>query len=155
MTTDADRLTFQLAYGDCDAVGIAYFAIYYPWMERLYTTWMYSHGIRAGELTERFGVFTVGMQSECRYFAPCRVFDVLSCQLVLDHIGTSSYQLGFDFTRDGEIVTHGRILYACRSIDGTKAPIPAEIRSALESLPVSPHSGAAGSPVAVPARGRR
>jgi acyl-CoA thioesterase FadM len=30
--SDYQPIRFQLSYGDCDTVGIAYFAIYYPWM---------------------------------------------------------------------------------------------------------------------------
>ncbi len=133
------RLQFRLAYGDCDAVGIAYFAMYYPWMERAYTSWLYSHGIRAGEMLEELDVFTVGMRSQCRYYLPVRVFDVLTCQVTRDHIGTTSYQLGFDFLRDDEVVTHGEILFACRDRDGGKAPMPEPLLAALQQLPTPVH----------------
>ncbi len=56
-------LSFQLSYGDCDTAGIAYFAVYYPWMERAYSTWLYSRGIRAGELVDQLGILTVGVHS--------------------------------------------------------------------------------------------
>lgn len=128
------RQRFQLSYGDCDTVGIAYFAIYYPWMERTYSTWMYRNGIRTGELAEQFDIVTVGVHSEATYHQPVRVFDELTCDMVLEHFGTSSYKLGFSFRRDAELVTHGTMTFACRTLDGAKAAIPTTIAETLATL---------------------
>ncbi|MFA1551829.1 acyl-CoA thioesterase [Actinomadura chokoriensis] len=137
MPESSDRITFRLSYGDCDALGIAYFAMFYPWMERTYSGWLYSLGIHSADLIGRFGVYTVGMRSSCRYIRQCEVFDELTCQAVLDHLGTTSYTVGFDFVREGELVAHGEIIFAVRSPDGTKAPIPDGLLDALRSLPMS------------------
>jgi YbgC/YbaW family acyl-CoA thioester hydrolase len=135
--SDYQPLRFQLSYGDCDTVGIAYFAIYYPWMERAYSTWMYSHGIRSGELAEQLGFMTVGVHSECTYKAMVRVFDELTVRLVLDRVGSSSYVVGFDFLRDGEVVTHGAMTFVCRTLEGGKAVIPDELMTILRTLPAA------------------
>jgi YbgC/YbaW family acyl-CoA thioester hydrolase len=137
VTTDEGRLSFQLSYGDCDTVGIAYFAIYYPWMERAYSTWLYANGIRSGELVDQFGVLTVGVHSECTYRAMVRVFDVLTVRLTLDRMGTTSWTVGFDFLRDGEVVTHGTMTFVCRSPEGGKAAIPDKLLEILRSLPAA------------------
>lgn len=128
-------LSFQLSYGDCDTVGIAYFAIYYPWMERAYSTWLFSHGIRSGELAEQFGVQTVGVHSECTYRAMVRVFDVLDIRLTLDRMGTTSWTVGFDFRRGDEVVTHGTMTFVSRSLEGGKAAPPPELLAVLQTLP--------------------
>ncbi|MFC4001265.1 acyl-CoA thioesterase [Prauserella oleivorans] len=130
-----DRLTFQLSYGDCDAVGIAYFAIYYRWMERVYTSWLFSHGLRSGELHDDLGILTVGISSGATYHRPAKVFDELTCQVVLDRIGTSSYTVGYEFTRDGDLVTRGHMAYACRQPDFSKAPVPEKLAAILRTLP--------------------
>lgn len=135
MTADHQGQTFQLSYGDCDTVGIAYFAIFYPWMERTWSTWLYSHGIRSGQMTEDFGVYTVGMQSACEYLAPCHVFDVLRTQLVREHVGTTSFSIGCEFWRGEELVARARLLFACRGLDHAKAPMPDALMTALASLP--------------------
>jgi acyl-CoA thioesterase FadM len=135
MTQHPDRLTFQLAYGDCDTVGIAYFAIYYRWMERVYTTWLYSHGIRSGEMQDQLGILTVGISSGATYLRPARVFDELTCQLVLDRIGSSSYTIGYEFTRGGEPITRGQMTYACRGLEWAKASVPAKFEAVLRTLP--------------------
>jgi YbgC/YbaW family acyl-CoA thioester hydrolase len=128
-------LSFQLSYGDCDTVGIAYFAIYYPWMERAQTLWLYSKGLRSGELVDQLGIITVGVHSECTYKQMVRVFDELTIRIVLDRIGTTSYTLGFDFLRDGEVVTHGTMTFVCRTPEGGKAAIPERLLEVLNSLP--------------------
>lgn len=129
------RLVFQLAYGDCDVVGIAYFAIYYPWMERAYSTWLHAHGIRSGQMLEDLGIVTVGASSGATYTQPARVFDRLACQVVLERLGTSSYTLGFDFTRDGALVTRGQMTFACRSPRWDRTPVPDRLAAILSSLP--------------------
>ncbi|WP_336713863.1 acyl-CoA thioesterase [Arthrobacter sp. USHLN218] len=116
------KLDFQLSYGDCDAVGIAYFAIYYRWMERAYTSWLFGQGIRSGEMQEGLGLVTVGISSGARYLSVARVLDRLTCQVVLDGLGETSYRVGYEITRGGELVTRGRMSYACRNAnDFTKA----------------------------------
>jgi YbgC/YbaW family acyl-CoA thioester hydrolase len=129
------RLAFQLAYGDCDVVGIAYFAIYYRWMERAYTTWLHEHGIRSGEMLEDLGILTVGVSSGANYAQPARVFDRLTCQVVLERLGTSSYTLGFDFTREGAVVTRGHMTFACRDPHWDKTSIPGRLSAILSTLP--------------------
>lgn len=137
MSEASSRLTFRLSYGDCDALGIAYFAMFYPWMERTYSGWLFGHGIHSADLIGKFGVYTVGMRSSCRYLKQCQVFDELTCQAVLDHVGTTSYTVGFDFRRGDELVAHGEIIFAVRTPDGAKAPIPGGLLEVLRSLPPS------------------
>lgn len=130
------KLRFQLAYGDCDVVGIAYFAIYYRWMERCYTNWLYANGIRSGEMIDELGVVTVGLSSSARYLQTVTVFDEIECQAVAERIGSTSYTVGFEFTRKDEVVTRGEMTFAARDPeDFTKAELPARLRAVLERLP--------------------
>ncbi|GGD06622.1 acyl-CoA thioesterase [Nocardioides daphniae] len=130
------RLQFQLAYGDTDTVGIAYFGIYYRWMERCYSTWLYALGIRSGQMAEDLGVVTVGISSGCRYVDTVEVFDEITCQAVAEKIGTSSYAVGFEFTRGDQLVTKGQMVFAVRDPETFgKAPIPERLLKALGELP--------------------
>ncbi|MFD4254407.1 acyl-CoA thioesterase [Amycolatopsis thermoflava] len=130
------RLAFQLAYGDTDTVGIAYFDIYYRWMERCYSTWLYSLGVRSGQMAEELGIVTVGLSSGCRYLDTVRVFDEIVCQAVAEHVGQSSYAIGFEFTRDDALVTKGQMVFAARNpADFGKASLPDALRKAIHSLP--------------------
>jgi acyl-CoA thioesterase FadM len=136
MTVSSSKLNFQLSYGDCDAVGIAYFAIYYRWMERAYTSWLFGQGIRSGEMQEALGIVTVGISSGARYLSTAKVLDHLSCQVVLDRLGETSYRVGYEFTREGELVTRGQMSYACRNAgDFTKARLPEQLHETLNRLP--------------------
>ena len=130
------RLGFQLAYGDTDTVGIAYFGIYYRWMERCYSTWLYSQGIRSGQMAEDLGAVTVGISSGCRYVDTVEVFDEIVCQAVADRIGTSSYAVGFEFTRGDQLVSKGQMVFAARNpADFSKRPIPDRLLEAMKTLP--------------------
>jgi acyl-CoA thioesterase FadM len=129
------RTRHILAYGDCDVVGIAYFAIYYRWMERCYSLWLHSHGIRSGEMVEDLGVVTVGVSSGCDYLQTVAVFDDLTCQAVREHLGTSSYRIGFEFTRGGELVTVGQMTFVARQPDFSRGAVPPRLRELLMTLP--------------------
>ena len=130
------RPGFQLAYGDTDTVGIAYFGIYYRWMERCYSTWLYSHGIRSGQMADELGAVTVGISSGCRYVDTVAVFDEIVCQAVADRIGTSSYAVGFEFTRGDQLVTKGQMAFAARNpADFSKTPIPERLLEVIRTLP--------------------
>lgn len=130
------RLGFQLAYGDTDTVGIAYFDIYYRWMERCYSTWLFAHGIRSGQMAQDLGVVTVGLSSGCRYLDTVEVFDEVVCQAVADRVGSSSYAVGFEFTRSGSIVTKGQMVFAVRDPETfSKRAIPPRLYEVIRTLP--------------------
>src|SRR6478735_2806549 len=130
------RIGFQLAYGDTDTVGIAYFGIYYRWMERCYSTWLYAQGIRSGQMADDLGVVTVGISSGCRYVDTVEVFDEIVCQTVVDRIGSSSYAVGFEFTRGDRLVTKGQMVFAVRDPgDFSKREIPERLLEAVRRLP--------------------
>lgn len=136
--TAAGRMSFQLGYGDCDVVDIAYFAIYYRWMERTYSGWLHSKGIRSGEMQDQLGIVTVGLSSSATYVQSAHVFDRLTCSAVLDHLGNSSYIVGFDFHRGDELITRGQMAFATRNLDWTKTPVPEELAMILKTLPARP-----------------
>lgn len=129
------RLEFTLSYGDCDVVGIAYFAIYYRWMERCYTLWLNAHGIRSGEMVEDLGVVTVGVSSGCDYLDTVRALDTLTCQAVRQHVGGSSYRIGYEFRRGDDLVTLGQMTFVCRRPDFSKGAIPSRLRDLIMTLP--------------------
>jgi acyl-CoA thioester hydrolase len=130
-------LSFQIAYGDCDAAGIVYFATYFRWMERAYTSWLFANGVRGGEQSEDLGGLAVGVSAGADYLRMVRVFDMLDLQVVLDRIGTSSYTLGYEFTRGDELVTRGHIVYAFRDHEFGKQPLPQRLIELLQTLPES------------------
>jgi YbgC/YbaW family acyl-CoA thioester hydrolase len=134
MSGRSDRLTFTLSYGDCDTVGIIYFARYFPWMERCSTLWWHSHGIRVGHLSEDHEVVIVGVNASLDYHSPARVFDEITVRLVSDSIGSSSFALGFEFTCEERLLARGRMTFACRDLSWEKSELPAALREPLEAL---------------------
>lgn len=135
----AGRLQFSLSYGDCDVVGIAYFSIYYRWMERCYSLWLNAHGVRSGEMVDQLGVVTVGVSSGCEYRGTVHALETLHCQAVRQHIGGSSYRVGFEFARGGDVVTVGQMTFVCRQPDFSRGAIPDRLRDLIMSLPEPTH----------------
>ncbi|WP_245813979.1 hypothetical protein [Rhodococcus marinonascens] len=87
----------------------------------------------------------IGDLLECQVSTnPCAVDDAdeLTCTVGLDWLATASYTLGFDFVRGDELVAHGKITYAVRSAEGTKAPIPDRLLTALNTLESSSYTTA-------------
>ena len=130
-----DQLSFTLAYGDCDTVGIIYFARYFPWMERCSTLWWHSQGVRVGHLLEDHGIVTVAVNTSLDYIAPARVLDEVTVRMVVDRVGTTSFTLGFDFTRAGELLARGSMTFACRDQSWVKIALPDALRAPLAGLP--------------------
>ena len=85
-------------------------------MERAYSTWLFSHGIRSGELAEQLGVMTVGVTRSARTRRMVRVFDELDVRLVADRVGTTSYVSASTSSAGDEVVTHGT--------DDLRLPLP-------------------------------
>lgn len=136
------RTTYALAYGDWDVVDIAYFATYHRWMKRCYSLWLHANGIRGGGMVKNLGAITVGVSSGCEYLQTVKFFDGLTCQAVREHIGNSSYRIGFEFSRDDELVTTGPMIFVARQPDFTRGAIPDRLRELLMTLP-SPDSNRA------------
>lgn len=134
--TAEGRMSFQLGYGDCDVVDIAYFAIYYRWMERTYSAWLHAHGIRSGQMQDQLGIVTVGLSSGATYVRSAHVFDRLTCSLMLNHLGNSSYIIGFEFHRGDELITQGHMAFATRDLNWEKTLIPDTLADILKTLPI-------------------
>ena len=87
-------------------------------------------------MAEDLGAVTVGLSSGCRYVDTVEVFDEVVCQAVADHIGSSSYAVGFEFTRGEQLVAKGQMVFAARKPeDFTKTPIPDRLLEAIRTLP--------------------
>lgn len=115
---------FRLSYGDCDPLGIVYYAAYYPWMERVYNEWVFENAITPPETFKKWGVNTVMKASGCEYLVPGVLFDALTCRLRLKKIGNTSFTVWFEIARrkDEVTVATGHMVFVM--VDGTMKPSP-------------------------------
>ncbi len=127
-------LDFRLVYSECDPAGTAYPATYHLWMERTQTEWLFEQGARADRMAARWGISLVTRASDFTYHRAAYLHDALRCEMRLDHLGTTSFRMRFDFVdrTEGLVVCQGRFTLVAAS-DGKKAPVPDALRQLLLS----------------------
>jgi acyl-CoA thioester hydrolase len=125
----------RLTYADTDAAAILYFAAWFPWMERISVEWVYGQGFRFDQIGERFGAAPSARATSCEYTAPARVYDEIDVAMRIEHIGTTSYRLGFTMTRcvDRVVVARSTLTLVFIAANGVAAPLPVEYRTMLET----------------------
>jgi acyl-CoA thioester hydrolase len=123
----------RLVYGDTDAAQILYFAAWFPWMERVSVEWAAEHGFRYDQMQKLHGSTPVTRATTCEYTATARVYDEIDIAMHLDHIGNTSYRLGFTMTRPTDAVVVARSTLTLVLIDAAGRPssIPAPYRALL------------------------
>lgn len=124
----------RLAYADTDAATILYFAAWFPWMERISVEWAHDQGFRFDTMRAAHGASPVTRATSCEYAAQATVYDQIDIAMRLEHIGTTSYRLGFTMTRSTDDVVVARSTLTLVLVDpsGRATPIPAAYRAVLE-----------------------
>lgn len=122
----------RISYADTDAAGIIYYAAWFPWMERLHTSWLFDHGVRLPELQERCGASVVTRATACEYLAVVRPLDEVDVAMT-GRLGRRSYELGYVMTRSEDARTVARASLTLAGVDGQgrSALVPAPIRDLL------------------------
>ena len=50
------RMTFEIAWGDCDDAGIVFYPQFFRWMDTAFHRWLRSRGSSHRDITQRFGL---------------------------------------------------------------------------------------------------
>ncbi len=133
------RDVVRLSYGDCDPAGILYYAAWFPLMERLLQEWFIQHGHRFDTMVAALGSSPVTRTTTCDYLAAARVYDRVEIGLCVDHVGTSSYRLGFDMTRIEDATSLARASITCVTItEGRPVPLPLALYDLLTASRAGP-----------------
>jgi acyl-CoA thioester hydrolase len=129
----------RISYADTDAAGIIYYAAWFPWMERLHTSWLFDHGIRLPELQQRCGTSVVTRATTCEYLAVVRPLDEIEVVMLTGRIGVRSYELRYVMTRpdDAATVAQASLTLAGIDRDGRSGPVPTLIKDLLTVGPAT------------------
>jgi YbgC/YbaW family acyl-CoA thioester hydrolase len=124
----------RLTYADTDAAAILYYAAWFPWMERVSVEWAFERGLRYDRMLAEHGAAPVARATSCEYLAKTRVYDEIDLDMRVEHVGTTSYRLGFTMTRvpDRVVVARSALTLVCLDRDGHATPVPAGLRSVLQ-----------------------
>ncbi|MCB1474761.1 MAG: acyl-CoA thioesterase [Rhodobiaceae bacterium] len=133
-------MDFRLSYGDCDPLGIVYFAAYYPWMERTYNEWVFQNGITPPEQQSKWGVNTVMRASGNDYLIPSVIFDALTCRMTAGKIGNTSFSVSYEIVKRDEpnkLMATGFMSFVMVNGDLKPTPVPSPMVALLKGAPVS------------------
>lgn len=126
----------RIEFRDTDAAGIAHFSVFFPMMEAAEHELLRSLGIAVLPQPDedQSSLTWPRVAASCDYVAAAHFQDVLNITVRVAHIGTSSVQYEFHFTRDDQPIAEGRITVVCCRLSGAglmKAEIPDLVRQQL------------------------
>ena len=129
-------ITERVRWSDVDDASILYFGNYIRFYEIAETEWLRTYDMAYSQRTfDQWGVYPVRRVFHCEYEQPALLDDLLRIELWTEHIGTTSYKLGFAVRRDqsGELLAKGYCVMVTVDIQTrTPVPIPTVLRRALE-----------------------
>jgi acyl-CoA thioester hydrolase len=146
-TASAFRYPLDVRFFEVDSLGVVFNMWYLGWCDEAMSAFMESigHGyatLRAG------GMDAVLRRAELEWLDSLQAFQHAEVAVRVDHVGTTSFRLGYDINRVGSgsgtgaagngagqertRCAHVAITYVCVEIEGRgKAPIPPGLRLAL------------------------
>ncbi len=129
--------TRRVEFRDTDAAGIVHFSAFFPMMESAEHEMLRSLGLSVMP-PESAGASRISwprVAATCDYLAAARFEDVLTIDVDVVKIGTSSVGYRFRFSRDGAFIATGSITAVCCVLEPggmQKTPIPTDVRELLK-----------------------
>jgi enediyne biosynthesis thioesterase len=130
-----------VGFEDTNLVGNVYFARFVSWQGRCRELFLRDHAPGVlDDLADDLRLVTTHV--ECDYFAELRAFDTVTLRMTLRAASQTRVAMAFEYLRDGELVARGTQEAACLRVAGdgspAPAPIPAELRAALDRYAPAP-----------------
>jgi acyl-CoA thioester hydrolase len=129
-------LLLQTRWMDNDAYGHVNNVVYYSYFDTIINRWL----IDAGGLDIQKGeIIGFAAESGCRFHRPFAYPEPVIACLRVDHLGNSSVRYAVALFGDGEDIARADGFFVHVFVDratGRPAPIPPEIRAALDRLRV-------------------
>jgi acyl-CoA thioester hydrolase len=125
------RHSLRVRYNECDPQNVVFNANYLTYFDlTMSELWRELGGYQ--EMVDA-GVDMVVAEARVRYLAPLRFDDEFEVQATIARLGDTSMQTEIVIVSDGRTVAEGDLRHVfIESGGGSKAPIPAPIRSGLE-----------------------
>jgi enediyne core biosynthesis thioesterase len=138
-----------VGFEETDLVGTVYHVNHVRWQDRCREMFLIEYAPDVlGQLRRDLKLATV--ESECERLTEIAAFDELSIRMRLEELTETQITLTFDYVRLGEgaerLIARGRQRLVCvRDVDGdmTPAPVPQQLKAALEAYAIIPATFAA------------
>jgi acyl-CoA thioester hydrolase len=127
----------RVAWSDVDLAGIVYFPRYFSYFENAELEWIRRQGLSYEGFLDEMGVWMPRVASHGNFRAPAKLADLLSIEMRLDRLGTTSFTLGFDAFRlpDGTQLADGYIVVATVDRESFRpTPVPERLVRLLTEL---------------------
>lgn len=131
-------LNVQIAWGDCDEQGIVYYPNYFYWMDSAFQALLRRAGLNLRIIRSELGAVGLPLvEAKANFLAAASYEDALAIDAAISHWGRTSFRVGYQARRNGELVFEGqeaRVWAVLRS-DNTvgPAPIPERFRAMLSA----------------------
>jgi acyl-CoA thioester hydrolase len=145
-TASAFRYPLDVRFFEVDSLGVVFNMWYLGWCDEAMSAFMESIGHGYATLREA-GMDAVLRKAELEWLDSLQAFQHAEVAVRVDHVGTTSFRLGYDINRvdigranaavngagqERTRCAHAAITYVCVEIEGrSTAPIPPGLRLAL------------------------
>ena len=120
---------------DTDAAGILYFGNQFRFAHESFEQFLDSEGIYFKHLFDQETFIFVIVHAQSDYLAPLRVGDKLDVSLAVSHIGKTSFEITYTFSKSDTnlLVGRSKTVHVClNKASHTKEPLPDTILSILK-----------------------
>ncbi|MDZ4806363.1 MAG: thioesterase family protein [Candidatus Eisenbacteria bacterium] len=133
MSPNIFRREFPIRIHDVDAAGIVFFARYYVLMHDVYESFLESIGFSISSVIQDGEILIPVVESHCRYRRPMRHGEVITGEIVLTELKSTSYIVRCRLLGpDGDLRAVLTVRHVSVSQETMKpVPIPDAIRAAL------------------------
>lgn len=127
----------RVEFRDTDAAGIVHFSAFFPMMEVAEHEMLRSVGIQIMPKPTDGAILLTWprVAASCDYLSAARFEDLLTIDVQVVRIGTSSIRYGFQFTCEDRKVAQGSVTVVSCQLEAhgalKKTPVPDEIRELL------------------------
>lgn len=127
--------TRRVEFRDTDAAGIAHFSVFLLYFEQAEHELLRSLGWSVHQQVEGETVSWPRVSVRCDYRAAVRFEEIVTIELVVRRLGTSSITYAARFLAAGRLLADGEMAVVCCRLDPARAPqkrdIPSDLRARL------------------------
>ncbi len=127
----------RVEFHETDMAGIVHFSNFFRYMECAEGDFLRARGVAFALTWEGEPIGFPRVSASCDYLKPARFGDVLDIAVTIDRLGEKSVTYAFEFTRDGDVLAHGKVTSVCCRVGPDHAleaiTIPASYRQRLEN----------------------
>jgi acyl-CoA thioester hydrolase len=122
----------NVRYLEVDVQGVVFNMWYLAYVDDAMTGYLDACGLSYHTLLQA-GWDVQVVHAELDWRDGLRWGDEVGVAVRLQHLGTTSFRLGFEFRRNGKPAATAEMVYVCVATDGSgKRPIPDRLRAALQ-----------------------